>query len=112
MARGLNEPGSRMLGYAAGGPLLHRDGERFLRDFLGQVEVTGQPDQCGYDPTPVRAIHGFNGSAGIHMGIVSNQTRLVRFTCERNTSMQYLLLTYLDEDKWLALSDDQQREEM
>ena len=54
---GLNEPGARKLGDAAGPPLVHRGRKGFLRRLFGHVEVAEKPDQGGDDPAPIRAIH-------------------------------------------------------
>ncbi len=45
-----DQPGDRVLGHALPGPLLHRSGEGLLHRLLGEVEVTGQPDQGGQHP--------------------------------------------------------------
>jgi hypothetical protein len=46
-------------------PLVHGGRKGFLSRLFGRVEVTEEPNQCGDDPAPVRAIDRFQGGGNI-----------------------------------------------
>src|SRR5258705_12807124 len=64
VARGRDEPRTRLAGHAVAAPGGQRQRERLLRRFLGQIPVAGQADPRGDDPTPLRPDR--LGDGGLH----------------------------------------------
>jgi hypothetical protein len=52
---GRDQPGVRVVGRAASRPAFRGDRERFLRGFLGEVEIAEEADQAREDPAPLVA---------------------------------------------------------
>src|SRR5206468_2534077 len=53
IAGGRRQPGAGRAGNTVTGPHLQGAGERVLRAFLREVPVTGEPDECRDDATPL-----------------------------------------------------------
>jgi hypothetical protein len=55
VTRGPRQPGARIGGDPLAGPALGRNRERFLRGFLGEIEVAEKADQRGQNTAPLLA---------------------------------------------------------